>query len=172
VYWPFEDQGSGLVIRGYSEAARALGHEIEVYGIPFDRIPLDYTLELSSADAVVFLFEWTTRLYYGDRLDLLRLISSAPRERRVVIDGDGNYNDVLRVDDDWNHPGTEEARTWVEVCDALADKICQPTLHRSGTMSFLSCSMPTTRGGNGLSTRPPKSSTCCTWAIPSSVGRP
>jgi hypothetical protein len=139
VYWPFEDQGSGLVIRGYSEAAHALGHEIEVYGIPFDRIPLDYTLELSSADAVVFLFEWTTRLYYGDRLDLLRLISSAPRERRVVIDGDGNYNDVLRVDDDWNHPGTEEARTWVEVCDALADKICQPTLHplRDNVIPFL-----------------------------------
>jgi hypothetical protein len=139
VYWPFEDQGSGLVLRGYSEAARALGHEIEVYGIPYERIPLDYTLELSSADAVVFLFEWTTQLYYGDRLDLVRLVGSVPRRRRVVIDGDGNYNDVLRVDGDRNHPGPEEARAWTEVCDALADKICQPTLHplRDGVIPFL-----------------------------------
>jgi hypothetical protein len=139
VYWPFEDQGSGLVIRGYSAAARALGHQIEVYGIPYERIPLDYTLELSSADAVVFLFEWTTQLYYGDRLDLVRLVGSVPRRRRVVIDGDGNYNDALRVDDDWNHPGFEPAQAWTEVCDALSDKICQPTFHplRADVIPFL-----------------------------------
>lgn len=139
VYWPFEDQGSGLVLRGYSEAAHALGHEIQVYGIPYERIPLDYTLELSSADAVVFLFEWTTELYYGDRLDLVRLVSCVPRRRRVVIDGDGNYNDPLCVDDDSNHPGPEAARSWTEVCDALADKICQPTLHplRDNVTPFL-----------------------------------
>jgi hypothetical protein len=139
VYWPFEDQGSGLVIRGYSAAARALGHQIDVYGIPYERIPLDYTLELSSADAVVFLFEWTTQLYYGDRLDLVRLVGSVPRRRRVVIDGDGNYNDALRVHDDWNHPEAEQAQAWTDVCDALADKICQPTLHplRDDVIPFL-----------------------------------
>ncbi|MFI7495067.1 hypothetical protein ACH9D2_10160 [Kocuria sp. M4R2S49] len=139
VYWPFEDQGSGLVVRGYSAAAHAAGHQIEVYGIPYERIPLDYTLELSSADAVVFLFEWTTQLYYGDRLDLVRLVGSVPRRRRVVIDGDGNYNDALHVDDDWNHLGPEQAQSWTEMCDALTDKICQPTLHplRDNVIPFL-----------------------------------
>ncbi|MGY1641523.1 hypothetical protein ACI782_10375 [Geodermatophilus sp. SYSU D00703] len=139
VYWPFEDQGSGLVIQGYSRAAHALGHDVEVYGIPYDRIPLDYTLELASADAVVFLFEWTTELYYGDRLDLVRLVGSVPRRRRVVIDGDGNYNDPLQVGEDYNHSAPEEARSWTAVCDALTDKICQPTLHplRDNVTPFL-----------------------------------
>lgn len=129
VYWPFEDQGSGLVIQGYSEAARALGHEVAVYGIPYDRIPLDYTLDLASTDAIVFLLEWTADLYYGDHLDLTRLLGAVPRRRRVVIDGDGKYNDPLRVGDDVNHAGAEASRRWTEICDSLSDKICQPTLH-------------------------------------------
>jgi hypothetical protein len=128
VYWPFEDQGSGNIIQGYSEAARTLGHEVTVYGIPYDRIPLDYTLDLASADAVVFLLEWTADLYYGDHLDLTRLLGAVPRRRRLVIDGDGKYNDFLRVGDDFNHADAEASRRWTEICDSLSDKICQPTL--------------------------------------------
>ncbi len=86
VCWPFEDQGSSLVIQGYSEAARALGHEVAVYACPYDKIPLNYSLAVGQADAIVFLFEWTTRQYYGDRLDLARLVGQVPRARRVVID--------------------------------------------------------------------------------------
>src|SRR5262245_27366739 len=103
VYWAFEDQGSGLLIQGYADAARALGHEVVVYGPRNPKIPLDYSLDVGSADAVVFIFEWTTKLQYGDRLDLVRLVSKVPRRRRVVIDGDGNYNDLIRVDNDYNH---------------------------------------------------------------------
>jgi hypothetical protein len=128
VYWPFEDQGSGNIIQGYSEAARTLGHEVTVYGIPYDKIPLDYTLDLASADAVVFLLEWTADLYYGDHLDLTRLLGAVPRRRRLVIDGDGKYNDFLRVGDDFNHADAEASRRWTEICDSLSDKICQPTL--------------------------------------------
>jgi hypothetical protein len=128
VYWPFEDQGSGNIIQGYSEAARTLGHEVTVYGIPYDRIPLDYTLDLASADAVVFLLEWTADLYYGDHLDLTRLLGAVPRRRRLVIDGDGKYNDFLRVGDDFNHADEEASRRWTEICDSLSDKVCQPTL--------------------------------------------
>ncbi len=129
VCWPFEDQGSSLVIQGYSEAARALGHEVAVYACPYDKIPLNYSLAVGQADAIVFLFEWTTRQYYGDRLDLARLVGQVPRARRVVIDGDGNYNDVLAVDGDVNHEDVAASHRWREVCDSLSDKICQPTLH-------------------------------------------
>jgi hypothetical protein len=41
VCWPFEDQGSGNVIQGYTEAARALGHDVTVYACPYDKIPLN-----------------------------------------------------------------------------------------------------------------------------------
>ena len=134
VYWAFEDQGSGLVIQGYSEAARALGHEVAVYGCwrlgkDNPTIPLNWSLDVASADAVVFIFEWTTALKPGDQLDWIRLVGTVPRNKRVILDGDGNYNDPLSADGDYNHPDVESARRWVEICDSLADKICQPTLH-------------------------------------------
>jgi glycosyltransferase involved in cell wall biosynthesis len=129
VCWPFEDQGSGNIIQGYTEAARALGHEVTVYACPNEKIPLNYSLAVESADALVFLFEWTTRQYYGDRLDLARLVGTVPRERRIVVDGDGNYNDMLCIEGDSNHADDASSRRWREVCDSLSDKICQPTFH-------------------------------------------
>src|SRR5216684_2140144 len=84
VYWAFEDQGSGLLIQGYTKAAQELGHEVVVYGKQNPKIPLNYSLDINSADAVVFVFEWTTDLLQGDRLDLLRLVTQIPRKRRVI----------------------------------------------------------------------------------------
>jgi hypothetical protein len=144
VYWAMEDQGSGLVIQGYTEAARTLGHEVSVYGrwIPGKVnpvIPLNYSVDIDSADAVVFIFEWTTQLKPGDQLDMTRLVSKVPRHRRVIIDGDGNYNDVIRVADDYNHLDAAACRRWIDVCDSISDKICQPTLHplRPSVIPFL-----------------------------------
>jgi hypothetical protein len=129
VYWAFENQGSGLVIQGYSEAARALGHEVAVYGRPNPKIPLNYSLDVESADAIVFVFEWTTQLMAGDSLDLLRLTTKVPRRRRVILDGDGNYNDIISVDGDYNHRDPGDRAQWIAICEALSDKICQPTFH-------------------------------------------
>src|SRR5262249_43881547 len=134
VYWAFEDQGSGLVIQGYSDAARALGHEVAVYGRwrfgqGNPNIPLNYSLDLAAADAELFIFEWTTELRPGDHLDLVRLVAGVPRRRRVILDGDGNYNDVMRTAGDQNHPDAAASRRWTDICDSLSDKICQPTLH-------------------------------------------
>jgi glycosyltransferase involved in cell wall biosynthesis len=139
VCWPFEDQGSGLVIQGYSKAAEALGHEVTVYGVPYDKIPLSYSLDIASADAIVFVFEWTYLLYYGDQLDLVRLVGGVPRARRVILDGDGNYNEMVRVAEDYNHPNAAASRRWLEVCASLTDKICQPTYHplRPDVLPFL-----------------------------------
>ena len=88
VYYAYENQGSSLDLQGYARAAREMGHEVIVYGVANAKIPLDYSIDLSGADAVVFVFEWTTDLLYGDRLDWLRLVSSVPRSRRVIIDCD------------------------------------------------------------------------------------
>jgi hypothetical protein len=139
VYWAFEDQGSGLVIQGYCDAAKALGHDVAVYGRPNPKIPLNYSLDITAADAVVFIFEWTTQLLGGDALDLMRLVTKIPRRRRVILDGDGNYNDVIRVGCDYNHRDAAEGQRWIAICDSLSDKICQPTLHplRSNVRPFL-----------------------------------
>jgi hypothetical protein len=139
VCWPFEDQGSGNVIQGYSQAAAALGHEVVVYGSECPSIPLDYSLDVESADGVVFVFEWTTELWEADTLDLMRIIAQVPRQRRVIIDGDGNYNDPIELEGDFNHRSVESSKKWIGICDSLADKICQPTLHplRPNVRSFL-----------------------------------
>lgn len=139
VYWAFEDQGSGLLIQGYTKAAEELGHEVVVYGKPNSKIPLNYSLDVHLADAVVFIFEWTTDLLQGDRLDLARLVTKIPRKRRVILDGDGNYNDLIWVGGDYNHPDLPARNRWIAVCDSLSDKICQPTMHplRKDIRTFL-----------------------------------
>lgn len=139
VYWGFENAGSMLDLRGYARAARAMGHEVTVYGPPNPVFALDYSQDLTGADAIVFVFEWTTRLQFGDRLDWARLVASVPRRNRVVIDCDGGYNDPLLFAGDYNHRTEESSRQWVDFCDSLSDKICQPTLRprRENVQPFL-----------------------------------
>jgi hypothetical protein len=131
--------GSARDIHQYAQAARALGHELVVYGPPDPRSPFTYSLDVDSADALVFVFEWTTELRRGDQLDYARFVAKVPRGRRVVIDCDGGYNDVLRVDGDFNHRDAEASVRWSAICDNLADKICQPTLRpiRANVRPFL-----------------------------------
>src|ERR671923_655715 len=128
VYHIAEDAGSAQDIHNFRRAAEALGHEIVVYGPPHALPSFRFSRDVEAADAVIFLFEWTTQLRFGDQLDLARLVGTVPRARRIVIDCDGAYNDAISVDGDYNHRTPEASRRWIEVCDSLADKICQPTL--------------------------------------------
>jgi hypothetical protein len=129
VHYVYEDRGSAQDLHHFALTARALGHEVALYGRPDPRSPFNYSLDMASADAVVFIVEWTTDLQFGDRLDWARLVAGVPRRRRVVIDCDGKYNDPISVVGDHNHADAESARRWVAVCDGLSDKIYQPTLH-------------------------------------------
>lgn len=139
VYWGFENAGSMLDLRGYARAAKAMGHDVTVYGPPGHAFALNYSQDLAGVEAVVFVFEWTTALQFGDRLDWTRLLSAVPRQRRVVIDCDGGYNDPIEFAGDYNHRSLDASRRWVELCDSLSDKICQPTLHprRTNVRPFL-----------------------------------
>ena len=129
VYWGYENAGSMLDLRGYARAAQAMGHEVTIYGPANPVFALNYSQDLAGADAVIFVVEWTTDLQYGDRLDWARLVTSVPRQRRVVIDCDGAYNEPILFHGDYNHRTEESSRKWRDICDSLSDKICQPTLH-------------------------------------------
>jgi hypothetical protein len=129
VHYVQPDRGSAQDMHHYARAARALGHEVALYGRPTAPSPFPYSVNVGAADAVIFIFEWTTHLQYGDVLDLARLVGKVPRRRRVVIDCDGGYNDAISVEGDVNHPDAAASRRWVEACDSLADKIVQPTWH-------------------------------------------
>jgi hypothetical protein len=139
VYWPYENAGSAVDLFNYSQAARSLGHEVVVYGPKDARLCFDCSLDVRAADAVVFVLEWNLYLHHGGWLNLVRLLAEAPRERRVVIDCDAMYNDAISIGGDCNHPDVAASRRRVALCDALSDRICQPTLHplRRNVRSFL-----------------------------------
>lgn len=129
VYYLMGDAGSAQDVRQYVRTAQTLGHELVVYGPKSMEPGFSCSREVDSADAVVFVFEWTTELRDGDQLDLARIIARVPRERRVVIDCDGAYNDALTVGGDRNHRDPASAQHWMAICDSLSDRIYQPTLH-------------------------------------------
>jgi Glycosyl transferases group 1 len=137
-YFLMRDAGSAQDVRQYVRVAETLGHELLIYGRDGMEPGFPCSRELESVDAAAFIFEWTTELREGDQLDLARIVAHVPRERRVVIDCDGAYNDLLSVDGDRNHHDASSAARWVEICDSLADRIYQPTLHplRPNVRSF------------------------------------
>ncbi len=138
IHWVYEDRGSAQDLHNYVLAARELGHEVTLYGPPRQGSPFHYSLDVESADALVFIFEWTSQLQFGGRLDLARMVARFPRRRRVVLDCDGKYNDAISVVGDFNHSDAAGSRQWTEVCDSLSDKIFQPTIHplRSNVGTF------------------------------------
>lgn len=139
VYWGYENAGSMLDLRGYTRAAKAMGHEVIVYGPPEWAFALDYSKDLANVDALVFVVEWTTALQFGDNVDWLRLLDAVPRDRRVVIDCDGHYNEPIWFMGDYNHRTMTLSSEWIAFCDSLSDKIFQPTYHprRQNVRPFL-----------------------------------
>ena len=129
VYYVSEDAGSAQDIHNYAQVAKGLGHEMALYGPPRPESRFNYSLDVDSADAVIFVLEWWYLLHHGGHLNLVRLISKARRKKRVLIDCDGMYNDVIKVEGDYNHLDGAASRQRIELCDSLSDEIFQPTFH-------------------------------------------
>jgi hypothetical protein len=129
VYFIAEDAGSAQDVHHYIRAAEELGHEVVLYGRPGVLPSFKFSLDVESADAVFFIFEWTTDLRFGDQLDWARLVSGVPRHKRFVIDCDGGYNEMIQIEGDLNHRDAVASRRWMDICESLADQIYQPTLH-------------------------------------------
>jgi len=129
VYFIAEDAGSAQDVYNYIRAAGELGHEVVLYGRPGALPSFKFSLDMELADAVFFIFEWTTQLRFGDQLDWARLASKVPRHKRFVIDCDGAYNEMIHVEGDLNHRDAASSRKWMDICESLADRIFQPTLH-------------------------------------------
>ena len=138
VHHVLEDRGSARDMFEYARVAEALGHDVVLFGAPARPTPFRYTTDVTSADAAVFIFEFTTDLQYGDLLAWARILAHVPRSRRVVIDCDGKYNDAIQVVGDINHATAEDSRVWLEICDSISDTILQPTYHprRSNVRPF------------------------------------
>jgi len=129
IHHVLEDRGSAQDMFHYARVATALGHEVVLFGAPGAPSAFNYTTDVSSIDAAIFIFEFTTELQFGNLLAWARLLSRIPRSRRVVIDCDGKYNDASQITGDINHANADLSRQWVEICDSISDTILQPTYH-------------------------------------------
>ena len=107
-----------------------LGHEVAVFGKESHEFPgIDYSLDVERFDSAVFVVNEATD--FPDLPHLARLLDGMPRERRIIIDCNGRYNDTVRVDNDVNHLEMLDGHQgweWVESFEAIAHSILQPTL--------------------------------------------
>jgi hypothetical protein len=120
--------GSIQAVASHVRAGDELGHTIAVYGHPDPKYPgVRWSTEFGSFDHVVFICEFG--IGWMSALRMSRILTQVPRKKRAILDADGMYNPVLCVDMyDRNHADEHGRVRWVAHCDALADKILQPTL--------------------------------------------
>jgi hypothetical protein len=155
VYWRIGNAGSAQDILRYTRIAKSFGHEVVIYAPEELGSPFQCSLDLESADAVIFVFEWNLYQFPGGdkkkgavyrdglmgigHLNVAKLFSRVPRNRRVILDCDGMYNDSTQVGGDFNHLDVDASRHRTELCDSLSDKIFQPTYRplRRNVRSFL-----------------------------------
>lgn len=125
----------------YAEAGRQLGHEVALFSEePADLPQIPCTLDTKRFDFAVFVVHEADD--FPDLPYLARLLDGVPKERRVVIDCSGRYNDTIRIEHDFNHLERLDGHQgweWIEGFEAVSDTILQPTLRpvRPGVRSFL-----------------------------------
>ncbi len=128
-------------ISKYVELGKQLGHRVALYGEQTNEPPtLPYSLDTKMFDVAIFVVyeSWD----FPDMPYLAQLLDGIPRERRLIIDCCGRYNDTLRVEHDFNHLEKMDGHQgweWVEGFEAVSSTILQPTQKplRSSVRSFL-----------------------------------
>jgi hypothetical protein len=114
----------------YVQAGQALGHEVAVFGEQSAEYPsVPFSLDVQGFDFAVFVVYETKD--FPDLPYLARLLDGVPKDRRVVIDCSGRYNETIRVEHDFNHLEKLDGHQgweWVEGIEAVAGKVLQPTL--------------------------------------------
>jgi hypothetical protein len=121
------NRGYAHDVRAYMRVAKTLGHEVLLYGRDHPGSTVERSTDIESVDGAVLIMEWFYALQH-DHQALVQLMSKVPRRSRVIIDSDGMYNDVIRVNGDYNHLDEESSKERVALCDELSDKIYQTTL--------------------------------------------
>jgi hypothetical protein len=128
-------------ITKYIQVGKQLGHEVAVFGERQSESPLlDWSLDVKRFDFVIFVIYMPAD--FPDLPYLAQLLDGVPKERRIIIDCNGRYNETIRVEHDFNHLEKLDGHQgweWLEGFEAVSDKILQPTLTplRPDVHSFL-----------------------------------
>jgi hypothetical protein len=132
---------STYTLTKYVEVGRALGHEIALFGERSGDVPsLPYSLDVEKFDFTIFVIHVPSD--FPDLPYLAQLLDRMPKDRRVIIDCLGRYNETIRVEHDFNHLEKLDGHQgweWVEGFQAVASRILQPTLKplRTDVQPFL-----------------------------------
>lgn len=120
--------GSTHAVAHYMRLASEQGHSVAIFGAPIWYIPdLQFSMEIEEFDHVVYLFE--TELYSILPLHQAIMLRHFPRERRLIVDTDGLYNDLIPLDGyDFNHRTRADQQHWIAHMDALGDRVVQTLL--------------------------------------------
>jgi hypothetical protein len=125
----------------YAEAAGEIGHQVAVFGEKDSDFPgLEFSLDVAAFDVAIFVVYMP--FDFPDLPYLATLLDGVPKERRIVIDCLGRYNETIRVEHDFNHLEKMEGHQgweWIEAFQAVAGRVLQPTLtpRRDDVTSFL-----------------------------------
>jgi hypothetical protein len=128
-------------IVNYVRVGEALGHEIALFTDPMGDMPnVPTSRDPKAFDYVMFVVYETPD--FPDLPYLAHLLDGVPRERRIIVDCTGRYNETIQVEHDFNHlekMDNHMAWEWIDGFDAVAETILQPTLApvRSDARGFL-----------------------------------
>ncbi len=128
-------------ITKYIAVGKTLGHELAVFGEQLSDFPqVPTSLAVKDFDFAIFVV-YNPR-DFPDLPYLARLLDGVPKQRRVIIDCLGRYNETIRVEHDFNHLEKLDGHQgweWIEGFEAVAEKILQPTHKplRSNVRPFL-----------------------------------
>lgn len=121
---------SVATVHHWLAAGRAAGHDIAVFGEPNPELPeLKYTLDVAGIDLALFAVQLASD--FPDMPHLARLLDGVPREKRVVMDLWGKYNNTIFIEHDFNHLekfDTHLGWEWVDAIGSVAGTIVQPAL--------------------------------------------
>jgi len=97
-------------------------------------------LEVEKFDFAIFVIHVPSD--FPDLPYLAQVLDRMPKDRRVIIDCLGRYNETVRVEHDFNHLEKLDGHQgweWVEGFQAVASRVLQPTLRplRSDVQTFL-----------------------------------
>jgi hypothetical protein len=117
-------------IVNYVRIGTALGHEVALFSDPIDDLPdVPTSRDPKPFDYVMFVVYETPD--FPDLPYLAHLLDGVPRERRIIVDCTGRYNETINVEHDFNHLEKMDNHLgweWIDGFDAVAKTILQPTL--------------------------------------------
>ena len=117
-------------ITKYVKAGKALGHEVALFSDPIADMPdLATSRDPKTFDYVMFVIYETPD--FPDLPYLAHLLDGVPRERRIIVDCTGRFNETVQVEYDFNHLEKMDNHMgweWIDGFSAVAETILQPTL--------------------------------------------